>query len=115
VTEAPRDQASEERRRNESGEEPERPRAELLDSGHPLEPESVGDDAGEGGAQRETRLLLGTWLRHKVAAHILGRNNRQTAFSQRRFPTRFPFRGGSRPVPVAMAWYNFQDRMSTRE
>ena len=60
-------------------------------------------------------LPMGTWLGHKVAAHILGRNDRRTAFAERPFPTRFGFRGGSWPVPLAMAWYNFQDWRSMRE
>ena len=60
-------------------------------------------------------LPMGTWLGHKVAARILERQDRHTAFAERPFPTRIGFRGGSWPVPLVMAWYNFQDWRSMRE
>ena len=37
------------------------------------------------------------------------------AFAERPFPARFGFRGGSWPVPLVMAWYNFQDWRSMKE
>ena len=58
---------------------------------------------------------MGTWLGHKVAARILQRGDAHTEFAERPFPGRLLFRGGSWPVPMVMAWYNFQDRLSTRE
>ena len=60
-------------------------------------------------------LPMGTWLGHKVAARILERGDAHTEFAERPFPSRFAFRGGSWPVPMVMAWYNLQDRLSMRE
>ena len=55
MTEALRGQASEKRRRHDSGEQAECHRAEMLDPDYLLEPESVGDDPGDDGARLETR------------------------------------------------------------
>jgi glycine/D-amino acid oxidase-like deaminating enzyme len=54
---------------------------------------------------------MGSWLGLKLARRLLGAPDGATAFDELPFPTRFYHRGQAWFVPLAMAWFDLEDRL----